>query len=212
MRRFLAVAALLLLSLAPARADTPWELVHAYPHDSDAFTEGLLWLDGNLYESTGQYGASEIREVDLKSGKVLRSIALPNVYFGEGIVDWGDEIISLTWRNHIGFRWRHSDFGMTGSFGYPGEGWGMTHDGTHVIMSDGTDELRLLDPKTMVEIRRISVTWNGKPVRLLNELEYVKGEILANTFFIGLLDDAMPSTDIHAADYADLYRGLLSRE
>ena len=180
MSRLAALLALLCLALAPAQAETRWKLVSSFPHDSAAFTEGLFWLDGTLYESTGQYGASDIRQVDLGTGKVLRSMSLPNVYFGEGIVNWGSDIVSLTWRNHIGFRWNRTDFAMKGSFGYAGEGWGLTQDGTRIIMSDGTADLRFLDPETMEETSRITVKWQGKPVHLLNELEYVKGEILAN--------------------------------
>lgn len=203
-----ALLALFLVPLA-AHAETRWHVVNSYPHDPAAFTEGLLFLDGTLYESTGQYGASEIRQVRLEDGKVLRAISLPDVYFGEGIVNWGDALISLTWQNHIGFRWDRASFDMTGSFSYPGEGWALTQDGTRIIMSDGTAELRFLDPKTLEETGRITVTDGGKPVRLLNELEYVKGEILANVWMTDRIARIDPKTG-KVIDWIDLAK--LSRD
>ncbi len=210
MSRLAALFALLLLALAPlsAQAETRWKLVRAYPHDPEAFTEGLLWLDGSLYESTGQYGGSDIREVRLEDGKVLRSVKLADRYFGEGIVNWGDAILSLTWRNHIGFRWNRSTFAMTGSFSYPGEGWALTSDGARIIMSDGTADLRFLDPATMAETGRITVTWQGKPVPRLNELEYVKGEVLANIWFSDRIARIDPATG-KVIDWIDI--GKLTR-
>lgn len=157
-----------------------YRIVKAYPHDPTAFTQGLFYLDGKLYESTGLRGMSTLREVRIEDGSVLRSVSLPPQYFGEGAVNWGDEILSLTWQDGIGFRWNRSDFRQTGQFRYPGEGWALTQDGKNVIMSDGTSELRFLDPKTMAERKRVSVTYNGEPVERLNELEWVKGEIFAN--------------------------------
>lgn len=182
MIRFLAVLLALLLPpvTAPARADTPWTLVKSYRHDPTAFTQGLIFRDGMLYESTGQPGASEIRQVRLRDGKVLRRTALEWPYFGEGMTDWGDRLISLTWRHRQGFVWNIADFTRRSSFRYEGEGWGLTQDGRHLIMSDGTAQLRFLDPESLTETRRITVTWDGKPVPLLNELEWMKGEILAN--------------------------------
>lgn len=176
-------ALLLLLIPAPLLADTPWRLTGTYPHDPRAFTQGLLWLDGALYESTGIEGASDIRKVRLKDGKVIRRRAIGPSYFGEGIVQWGDRIVSLTWRHRRGFIWRLADFAPVGDFRYEGEGWGLTQDGTHIIMSDGSAQLRFLDPDTLAEKRRITVTFNGRPVDRLNELEYVKGEIWANIWF-----------------------------
>jgi glutaminyl-peptide cyclotransferase len=170
---------------ASAARDTPvygYKVVRAYPHDPRAFTQGLIWLDGKLYESTGLNQQSTIREVRLSDGKVLRSVSLPARYFGEGIVDWGKEIISLTWQNEIGFRWNRADFKQTGAFHYSGEGWALTHDGRHVYMSDGTAQIRVLDPLTMAERRRIDITDQGQPVANLNELEWVNGEILANVW------------------------------
>ncbi|WP_413818463.1 glutaminyl-peptide cyclotransferase [Sphingobium sp.] len=169
--------------VSPAQAETRWTLVKTYPHDPKAFTEGLLWADGGLYESTGLNGASEIRQVRLKDGKVIRRVAIEPQYFGEGIVNWGDRLVSLTWRHRQGFVWNRRDFKRLGEFRYEGEGWALTQDGTSIIMSDGTAGLRFLDPDTLQEKRRITVTWNGRPVERLNELEYVKGEVLANIWY-----------------------------
>ena len=173
----LILGALLLTSAAP-RPD--FRVIAAYPHDSTAFTEGLFFLNGSLYESTGETGVSDIREVRIADGKVLRRVAIDPRFFGEGIAPWGEEIISLTWRGKGGWRWRISDFKQLGVFGYSGEGWGLTQDGQNIIMSDGTSELRFMDPVTMEERHRVKVTWQGKPVFDINELEYVKGEVLAN--------------------------------
>jgi glutamine cyclotransferase len=168
---------------APARpAVYGYRIVHTYPHDIEAFTEGLFYRDGKLYESTGLNGRSQIREENLEDGRVLRSVAVDRRYFGEGIVDWGSEIRSLTWQGGIGFRWRRSDFAKLGEFHYPGEGWALTRNATDIIMSDGTPQLRFLDPETMAERRRITVTDEGRPVERLNELEWVKGEIFANVW------------------------------
>lgn len=179
MRLLLLVFALLLAGSAPAPG---YRVVATYPHDPAAFTEGLFYLDGMLYESTGLEGRSDIREVRLSDGKVLRRIAIPPQYFGEGIVPWKGEILSLTWQDGIGFRWDRATFARKGSFRYRGEGWAMTREGPHIVMSDGTPQLRVIDPRTFRELRRITVTDNGQPVSRLNELEYVKGEILANVW------------------------------
>jgi glutamine cyclotransferase len=159
-----------------------YRILHAYPHDPDAFTEGLFYLEGKMYESTGLNGRSQIREQRLEDGKVLRSINVDRRYFGEGIVAWGSEIRSLTWQGGIGFRWRRSDFAKVGEFHYPGEGWALTRNDRDIVMSDGTAQLRFLDPATMAERRRITVTDEGRPVERLNELEWVKGEIFANVW------------------------------
>lgn len=171
------------LLASPARAETRWTLVKSYPHDPAAFTEGLFFHDGALYESTGMEGQSEIRKVSLKDGKVLSRRVVPRPYFGEGIVNWKDRLISLTWRHRQGFVWKLSDFSPVGDFRYEGEGWGLTQDGRSLIMSDGSAQLRFLDPEKLTEERRITVTFNGRPVERLNELEYVKGEIWANIWY-----------------------------
>ncbi|CAH0352057.1 MAG: glutaminyl-peptide cyclotransferase [Sphingobium sp.] len=202
MRR-LVIAALLCLIPAVAQADTRWTLVKTYPHDPKAFTEGLLWADGGLYESTGLNGVSDIRQVRLKDGKVLRRTTLDRQYFGEGIVNWGDKIVSLTWRHRLGFVWNRKDFKQTGTFRYEGEGWALTQDGKQIIMSDGTAQLRFLDPDTLAEKRRVTVTWNGQPVDRLNELEYVKGEVLANIWYENRIARIDPATGA-VIDWIDL--------
>lgn len=193
MRRFAALICALTFA-APALADTPWKLVRTYPHDPAAFTEGLFFHDGALYESTGLEGQSEIRKVALASGKVVERRVIPPPYFGEGIVNWKDRLVSLTWRHRQGFVWKLSDFSLVASFRYEGEGWGLTQDGRSIIMSDGTAELRFLDPEKLVEQRRITVTYKGRPVDRLNELEYVKGEILANIWYADRIARIDPAT------------------
>lgn len=158
------------------------EVVHTYPHDPQAFTEGLFYLNGYLYESTGLEEHSSIRKVRLETGEVLQKIDIPAQYFGEGIVNWGRNLISLTWKSHVGFIFNLDNFKLKGQFHYPGEGWALTHDDKRIIMSDGTSELRFLDPATLNETGRIRVTLNGNPVQNVNELEWVKGEIFANVW------------------------------
>lgn len=156
-------------------------LVRRYPHDTGAFTEGLLWMDGALYESTGMEGRSDIRRVRLSDGKVLARATIDPTLFGEGIAAWKDALISMTWRSGIGFRWDRSTLKQTATFRYAGEGWGMTTMDGALVQSDGTDVLHVRDPETFAERRAIQVRLaDGTPVVNLNELEYVKGELLAN--------------------------------
>jgi len=157
-----------------------YRVVHTYPHDSSAFTQGLVYVDGMLYEGTGLNGRSSMRMVDLKTGRVLQEHNLPAKYFGEGLTDWGNNLIELTWTSHTGFVYDRFSFRLLKTFSYPGEGWGLTHDSRHLIMSDGTAVLRLLDPRTFREVGHISVTDYGQPVLNLNELEYIHQEVFAN--------------------------------
>lgn len=170
------------------------QIVKTYPHDPHAFTEGLFFRDGVFYESTGLEGQSSIRVVDPASGHVLRSTALPPGLFGEGIVAWKDQLISVTWQTGIGFRWSLSDFHPRGVFHYTGEGWGLTEDGRDIILSDGTPVLRFLDPDSLKMIRTLKVTAEGRPVERLNELEYVKDEILANIWMTNRIARIDPKT------------------
>jgi glutamine cyclotransferase len=170
---------------AHARAATPvygYEVVRTYPHDPNAFTEGLFLRDGFLYESTGLEGASSIRKIVLETGSVENERQISSQYFGEGIVDWKDRLIELTWKNQIGFIYDIDDFETRGEFAYEGEGWALTRDDKQIIMSDGTSRLRFLDPETLKETGGVTVTDEGRPVDQLNELEWVKGEILANVW------------------------------
>jgi len=189
-----AAALLAFAGAAPAAVPTGgYEVRRVYPHDAGAFTEGLFYLHGDLFESTGLEGRSGLRRVRLADGVVLQSQSISPSLFGEGIVNWGKEIISLTWQDHVGFRWDLRTFALKRSFSYPGEGWALTQDGKHLIMSDGTPVLRVLDPVSFRPVRQIRVTADGRPVQNLNELEWVKGEILANiwqTRMIARIDPA----------------------
>ncbi|WP_298692723.1 glutaminyl-peptide cyclotransferase [uncultured Sphingomonas sp.] len=192
--RGLALALLLALAPVAVRAELPTvaaKVVRTYPHDPRAFTEGLFWHGGTLYESTGEPGRSFIRKVDLATGHVLAQATIAAPTFGEGIVPWHDQIVSLTWQDHKGWRWSLDGLKRLSEWHYPGEGWALTSDGHSLIMSDGTPALRFLDPDTLTERHRLTVTAEGKPVANLNELEWVDGEILANiwqTDFIARID------------------------
>jgi glutaminyl-peptide cyclotransferase len=159
-----------------------FDILHTYPHDPAAFTEGLFYLNGFLYESTGLEQHSSIRKVRIETGAVVQKIDIPPQYFGEGIVNWGGHLISLTWKSQVGFVFDLATFKMQRQFHYTGEGWALTQDGRQIIMSDGTPELRFINPTTLGETNRVTVTLDGKPVRNVNELEWVKGEIYANVW------------------------------
>lgn len=167
------------------RTATPvhgYQLVKSYPHDRQAFTQGLVYLDGFLYEGTGLKGQSAIRKVRLETGEVLQQRRVDEKYFGEGIAVWGNTLVQLTWQSEVGFVYDLASFEPLKTFGFTGEGWGLTHDGTRLIMSDGTSALRFLDPITFKETGRLPVTDQDLPVDDLNELEVVKGEIFANVW------------------------------
>jgi len=153
-----------------------------YPHDSQAFTQGLFYKDGFLYESTGLNGRSSLRKVELETGKVVQKTNFPQEYFAEGIAEINGDIVSLTWTSNTGFIFDAATFKLKQTFRYPGEGWGLTSDAQNLYMSDGTAFLRVLDPRTMLETRRIQVKADGKPLVNLNELEWVDGEIFANVW------------------------------
>ena len=159
-----------------------YDIVHTYPHDPSAFTEGLFYLNGFLYESTGLEQHSSIRKVRIETGEVVQRLDIPAQYFGEGIVDWQRHLISLTWKSHVGFVFDLASFKLQRQFQYEGEGWALTRNDKQLIMSDGTSELRFLNPQTLKETGRIQVTLEGKPLRDVNELEWVKGEIYANVW------------------------------
>jgi len=158
------------------------EVVRSYPHDRDAFTQGLFFIDGQLFEGTGLNGRSSIRQVNLETGEVVRRFAMPDEYFGEGIAPWQNALVQLTWQNRTGFVYDRASFRLTGRFSYNGEGWGLTANGKELVMSDGSAYLRFLNPVTFSETRRVAVVDGDQPVRYLNELEYVKGEVWANVW------------------------------
>ncbi len=157
-----------------------YEIVSTYPHDRGAFTQGLVFEDGMLYEGTGLRGRSTLRTVELETGDVLRLYSLPVQLFGEGVTVYGDRIFQLTWKANVGFVYDKDTFELLQRFSYPTEGWGITHDGQRLIMSDGTSILHFLDPETLEEIGQIEVYDQNGPVTRLNELEYIHGEVYAN--------------------------------
>jgi len=171
-----------------------FRIVNAYPHDPEAFTQGLIYHGGYLYESTGLHGRSSLRKVDLKTGRVLNIRNLTKKYFGEGITLHGKRLFQITWQSKTGFIYDPATFRRMGQFSYDAEGWGVTSDGTHLIMSDGTSTLRFLDTRTFKVSRRIEVRDGGRSVSGLNELEYVKGEIYANIWNTGYIARISPET------------------
>ena len=171
-----------------------YRVVKVYPHDRQAFTQGLQYVDGFLYEGTGQNGQSGIRKVKLETGEVLQQQPLDAKYFGEGITVWQNTIVQLTWQAETGFVYDKTTFKPIKTFSYPGEGWGLTNDGARLIMSDGSAALRFLDPASFKESGRVIVRDNGVAVQRLNELEFVKGEILANVWTTTRIARISPKT------------------
>ena len=158
-----------------------YEIVKTYPHDSKAFTQGLAFRDGFLYESTGQEGESTLRKVNIETGKIVQKYDLPDEVFAEGIAIIGDQIYQLSWRDQTAWVYNLADFKLLRELRYTGEGWGLTYDGTNLIMSDGTHVMRVVSPETLQTIRTLVVRAEaGRPLMKLNELEMVKGEIWAN--------------------------------
>lgn len=180
-----------------------YRIIRAYPHDPKAFTQGLIYRDGFLFESTGLNGRSTLRKVRLETGEVVRERALEPQYFAEGLTDWGDTLIQLTWKSNIAFLYDEGSFAASGTFGYGGEGWGLTHDASRLIMSDGSASLRFLDPATFQETGRLVVTDRGLPVTDLNELELVKGEIYANVWETDRIAMISPQSG-HVTGWIDL--------
>jgi glutaminyl-peptide cyclotransferase len=170
---------------SPASGPVPkygYQIVNIWPHDSNAFTQGLILMDGKLLESTGQEGFSSLRRVDLESGRVLKKVDVPVPYFAEGLAALNGKLYQLTWQHNIGFIYDAQTFDRLGDFNYQGEGWGLATDGQSLILSDGSNRLRFIDPNGFHVTRTITVTDGNQPVRELNELEYVNGEIYANVW------------------------------
>jgi glutamine cyclotransferase len=196
----------------PRKTDGPvpvytYEIKNSYPHDRAAFTQGLIFRDGILWESTGQYGSSSLRQVELKTGKVLKSVPVAKEFFAEGMTVFGGKVYQLTWQEKRAFVYDAKDFSRVGEFRYEGEGWGLTHDGESLVMSDGTSTLRFLDPATFAVRRTVRVEDGGRPVDQLNELEYVRGELLANVWQTDRVARIDPRTG-RVTGWIDL-RGLL---
>ena len=204
------LALAMLLGSTAAQAAIPvygYKVVNVYPHDTGAYTEGLFYKDGYLYESTGETGESTVRKVELKTGEVLQRYNVPPQYFGEGIVDWKNELVQLTWQDQTGFVYDLASFKLQHTFSYPGEGWALTRDDHHLYMSDGSPVLRILDPETLTATGSIMVTADGVPVTNLNELEWVKGELYANIWLTTRIARIDPATG-HVVGWIDL-KGLL---
>jgi len=184
--------------LIPGNSDVipiySYSIVNTYPHDPDAFTQGLVFEDGVLYEGTGLYRQSTLRRVELETGAILQIRELPDQFFGEGITIYGNKIIQLTWRSNVGFVYDKSSFELLEEFNYSTEGWGITHDGEYLIMSDGTSTLHLLDPQTFEKTGQLEVFDNDGPVTRLNELEYIQGEIYANVWQTDQIARIAPDT------------------
>lgn len=187
-----------------------YQTVNVYPHDPTAFTQGLAYEGGMLYEGTGLRGHSTLRKVDMESGEVLQFLELQDLFFGEGVTVYGDRAIQLTWQSNTGFVYDKDSFELLQEFEYPTEGWGITHDGTRLIMSDGTSTLRFLDPHTFEETGRVEVFDEHGPVVSLNELEYVNGEVYANVWQTDRIAKVAPQTG-QVLGWIDL-TGLLTPE
>jgi len=197
-------------SVPPAASKAPsysYRVVRSYPHDPEAFTEGLEYRDGFLYESTGLNGKSSIRKVTIETGEVVQMRALGREYFGEGITLWNGEIFQLTYTSEVGFVYDAATFAPRRTFKYKGEGWALTHDRSGLIMSDGTADLRFIDPATFRERRRVTVTDGGVPIKYVNELELVKGEVFANVYTTDYIARINPA-DGRVTGWIDM-RGLM---
>jgi len=171
-------------------------IINSYPHDPTAFTQGLIYEDGVLYESTGLYGQSSLRRVEIETGRIMAISRLEDEFFGEGITIWEDKIVQLTWQSHQGFVWDKKNLTMLDNFAYQTEGWGLTSDGERLIMSDGSDALYFLDPNDYSLQGSIRVTASGEPVQGLNELEYINGMIYANLWPSNWIAIISPDTGI----------------
>ncbi len=182
---------------ASASGDVPtyaYEVVNAWPHDRTAFTQGLIFSEGALLESTGQNGESSLRRVELTTGKVLKQVDVDDQYFAEGLTLFQGKLFQLTWQHKKGFIYDPATFAKQGEFRYDGEGWGLTHDGKHLILSDGTNQIRFIDPTDFSIARTISVFEDGRPLRELNELEFIRGEIYANIWHTDRIVRIDPAT------------------
>jgi len=192
---------------APSNLTYGYEVINVYPHDRSAFTEGLVYDEGVLYEGTGQYGRSTLRKVDLETGIVQKQISLPVEFFGEGIELWEDRIVQLTWKSNVGLIYDKESLAETGNFTYRTDGWGITSDGKKLIMSDGSNLLYFLDPETFQVFGQIKVRDGENAIRGINEMEYINGEIYANIWPTSRIAIISPETGIVRA-WIDL-KGLL---
>jgi glutamine cyclotransferase len=208
MKRTLALAFLPLIAIAAAAPVQSYKVVHTYPHDRAAFTQGLVFYQGFLYEGTGQEGQSSIRKVELTTGKVVQNRALPPDFFGEGIAILDGKIYEITWQNKLAMVYDLKTFELLNRFTYDTEGWGLTTDGKSLLMSDGTSKLYFRDPATFAVTRKVDVLDAGRPIDQLNELEWVNGEIYANVWKTDRIVRVSPR-DGHVLGWIDLH-GLLT--
>jgi glutamine cyclotransferase len=196
--------------LGSAQPPDTYQVVHTYPHDAQAFTQGLIYLDGHLYESTGMVGHSSLRVEDPATGSILNFHDVPAPIFAEGLTDWGNTLVQLSWKNQVVLFYDRASLRLLRTLPYPGEGWGLTQDGVHLILSDGSATLRFLDPDTLHETRRINVRDHGKPIDKLNELEYIHGQIYANIWYSDRIARISPATG-QVLGWIDL-TGLLPKD
>jgi glutamine cyclotransferase len=187
-----------------------YKIINIYNHDNTAFTQGLVYDDLNLYESTGLYGSSTLRQIDLKTGNIKKIYRISDKYFGEGITIWKDHLIQLTWKSNTGFVYDKANFSRIGDFYYPREGWGITNDGQQLIMSDGSDTLYFLNPITYKDTGSIKVKNDSTPIYGLNELEFIKGNVYANVYYTSRIAIISPHTG-EIAGWVDL-QALVERE
>jgi glutaminyl-peptide cyclotransferase len=211
LRRFMSgftlVAAFSAVGCAASAPVSSYQIVNRYPHSTENYTEGFFYLDGLFYEGTGLNGHSALLVSQPETGKVLQRVDLPEQYFGEGIVDWGPNLYEWTWQSHICFVYDRFSLRVVKQFDYTGEGWGMTRNAREIITSDGTAILRFRDPTSFKETRHIVVTDGGKPIKELNEIEFIKGEIYANIWHSDRIARISPA-DGHVIGWIDL-TGLL---
>jgi glutaminyl-peptide cyclotransferase len=193
-------------SIAPAR-QLRWEVVGTHPHDPGAFLQGLVWHEGGFFESTGLLGRSTLRRVEFPSGRVRQRVTLPPDVFGEGLARVGDRLIQLTWKSGRAFVYDLATLRLLREFRYEGEGWGLAFDGASLIQSDGSDVLTYRDPQRFTATRRVAVTWNGRPLQRLNELEVIDGEVWANVWYTDYIVRIDPASG-RVSSYLDL-TGLL---
>ncbi len=196
-------------AIKPAVSANDYEIVAVYPHDTAAYTQGLLWHDGYLYEGTGRSGTSSLRKVNPQTGEVVQQVPLPSEYFGEGIALLGDRIFQLTWRSKRGFIYDAASFERVGEFRYDTEGWGLTSDGTHLIMSDGSANLFFLDSRSQEVVRTVRVHEDGDDIDDLNELEYIGNLVYANVWHSDIVFEIDPVSGavVGHIDFSDLLAG-----
>ncbi len=210
LRKFSLLLTLWMAAAALASGADTYKIVHTYPHDPESFTQGLVFVDGQLYESTGLNGHSTLRMDDLATGQAEQKIDVPKQYFAEGLTNWGSNLVQLTWKAGTAFVYDRFSFRQLRTFHYAGEGWGLTQDGRNLILSDGSAVLRFLNPQTFAVVRSLKVTDRGKPVDQLNELEYIHGEIYANIWYSNKIARISPQTGkvLSWIDLSDLVESL----